>query len=228
MPRTDDPPVFVFNGVSYPFYPPGPGDLRSPCPGLNTLANHGILPRNGSNIPPELIVDAAHTFYNFSLTFAGFVLSQAQDCCSTANQTGLDLNALAAHDRMEHDGSLVHHNADGAAFAPTTVDPDLLADVLSRSPTGLTLHDLAQVRVDREANVTMTFQGAIGATMEAGLFYSMLKDDAGVVSNDLIRVWLGEERFPEGFVPPVEEVTLESAFGLGAIINATMAEIKGA
>ena len=26
---------------------PGPGDLRGPCPGLNTLANHGYFPHNG-------------------------------------------------------------------------------------------------------------------------------------------------------------------------------------
>ncbi|PHH66061.1 hypothetical protein CDD81_586 [Ophiocordyceps australis] len=29
------------------FIPPGPGDDRGPCPGLNALANHGYLPRNG-------------------------------------------------------------------------------------------------------------------------------------------------------------------------------------
>lgn len=28
---------------------PGPGDLRSPCPALNALANHGLLPRDGRN-----------------------------------------------------------------------------------------------------------------------------------------------------------------------------------
>jgi hypothetical protein len=55
----------------------------------------------------------------------------------------------------------------------------------------------------------------------------MLKDDAGVVSNELARVWLGEERIPEGFVTPAEEVTLQGGLGVGAIINATMAEIRG-
>ncbi|CAG8835038.1 22518_t:CDS:2, partial [Racocetra persica] len=29
---------------------PGPDDKRSPCPALNTLANHGYLPRGGENI----------------------------------------------------------------------------------------------------------------------------------------------------------------------------------
>ncbi|KAH9906966.1 hypothetical protein F4778DRAFT_778393 [Xylariomycetidae sp. FL2044] len=31
----------------HPFQEPGPTDQRGPCPGLNTLANHGYLPRNG-------------------------------------------------------------------------------------------------------------------------------------------------------------------------------------
>ena len=29
---------------------PGPDDLRGPCPALNTLANHGYLPRDGRNV----------------------------------------------------------------------------------------------------------------------------------------------------------------------------------
>lgn len=31
----------------FEFQPPGPGDSRGPCPGLNLLANYGYLPRNG-------------------------------------------------------------------------------------------------------------------------------------------------------------------------------------
>ena len=27
--------------------PPGPNDIRGPCPGLNALANHGYFPRSG-------------------------------------------------------------------------------------------------------------------------------------------------------------------------------------
>ncbi|USP76717.1 aromatic peroxygenase [Curvularia clavata] len=33
--------------AKYPFQAPGPTDQRGPCPGLNTLANHGYIPRNG-------------------------------------------------------------------------------------------------------------------------------------------------------------------------------------
>ncbi|RDW57105.1 hypothetical protein BP6252_13851 [Coleophoma cylindrospora] len=38
-------PISV-SGV-HAFVPPGAGDVRGPCPGLNVLANHGYLPHNG-------------------------------------------------------------------------------------------------------------------------------------------------------------------------------------
>ncbi|KAI0137143.1 hypothetical protein BJ170DRAFT_45393 [Xylariales sp. AK1849] len=36
-----------FPEADYPFQAPGPTDQRGPCPGLNTLANHGYIPRTG-------------------------------------------------------------------------------------------------------------------------------------------------------------------------------------
>lgn len=32
----------LVNDAQHPFIAPGPDDLRGPCPGLNTLANHGV------------------------------------------------------------------------------------------------------------------------------------------------------------------------------------------
>ena len=39
----------------YEYEAPGPNDSRSPCPALNTLANHGYLPRDGKNIRPDVL-----------------------------------------------------------------------------------------------------------------------------------------------------------------------------
>ncbi|KAF4974223.1 hypothetical protein FZEAL_8861 [Fusarium zealandicum] len=36
-----------FPEADHPFRAPGSSDQRGPCPGLNTLANHGYIPRNG-------------------------------------------------------------------------------------------------------------------------------------------------------------------------------------
>ena len=32
----------LVNDAAHPFIEPGPNDMRGPCPGLNTLANHGV------------------------------------------------------------------------------------------------------------------------------------------------------------------------------------------
>ena len=39
--------VDVTEGSGNEFRPPGHGDLRGECPGLNAAANHGFLPRDG-------------------------------------------------------------------------------------------------------------------------------------------------------------------------------------
>src|SRR5689334_2633593 len=40
------------------YHPAGAGDLRSPCPVLNALANHGIISRDGRNITASQLKDA--------------------------------------------------------------------------------------------------------------------------------------------------------------------------
>lgn len=50
------------------FVPPGPGDLRGPCPGLNALANHNYLPHNGLATITQFI-DATNKGYPSSISF---------------------------------------------------------------------------------------------------------------------------------------------------------------
>ncbi|KAJ7713379.1 Chloroperoxidase [Mycena metata] len=44
--------------ADHPFIAPGPDDQRGPCPAMNTLANHGYVPRNGVMSFEEAIVGA--------------------------------------------------------------------------------------------------------------------------------------------------------------------------
>ncbi|KAH8897324.1 Cloroperoxidase [Thozetella sp. PMI_491] len=48
-----------------PYVSPLPGDSRSPCPGLNALANHGYLPHDGRNITGPMMVAAFSKAMNF-------------------------------------------------------------------------------------------------------------------------------------------------------------------
>ncbi|KAJ4001204.1 hypothetical protein F5050DRAFT_1561306 [Lentinula boryana] len=50
--------------------PTFPNDSRAPCPGLNTLANHGYIPRSGRDISFLTLVRAIMEVYNISLPLA--------------------------------------------------------------------------------------------------------------------------------------------------------------
>ncbi|KAH6897767.1 Chloroperoxidase [Coprinopsis sp. MPI-PUGE-AT-0042] len=52
----------LVNDAAHPFIAPKPTDLRGPCPGLNTLANHGYIPRNGIATPAQLIIGVQEGF----------------------------------------------------------------------------------------------------------------------------------------------------------------------
>ena len=51
------------------FVAPGPGDIRGPCPGLNTAANHNFLAHDGITTFTEL-VDAQQNLYNVGYDLA--------------------------------------------------------------------------------------------------------------------------------------------------------------
>ncbi|KAJ8075152.1 hypothetical protein PM082_019480 [Marasmius tenuissimus] len=54
------------------FVPPGHGDLRGPCPGLNALANHNYLPHNGIGTMDQFI-SANRDVYGMGLDMAIFL-----------------------------------------------------------------------------------------------------------------------------------------------------------
>ncbi|KAJ2936545.1 heme-thiolate peroxidase, partial [Candolleomyces eurysporus] len=77
-----DPPnppgPLMYNGTklvhddAHPFKAPEEGDIRGPCPGLNTLANHGYLPHNGVATPSQ-IIEAVQEGFNMEHGTALFV-----------------------------------------------------------------------------------------------------------------------------------------------------------
>ncbi|KAI0530212.1 Cloroperoxidase [Xylaria digitata] len=85
---------------------PGEGDVRAPCPMLNTLANHGYLPRNGKGISKAIAVEALSTAINWDVSVVSPLYDFAQPTNPDPNATTIDLNHLTTHNILEHDGSL--------------------------------------------------------------------------------------------------------------------------
>ncbi|KAF8956879.1 Chloroperoxidase [Flammula alnicola] len=62
----------LVNDAAHPWKPLAPGDIRGPCPGLNTLASHGWLPRSGIASPAQ-IINAVQEGFNMANSLAIFI-----------------------------------------------------------------------------------------------------------------------------------------------------------
>ncbi|KAG2135362.1 Chloroperoxidase [Suillus bovinus] len=198
---------------AHPFIPATTGDRRSPCPALNALANHGYLPRNGQNIGLWHLIRAVQEVYNLSFILAALLALAGVLLCGHSFR--LDLDALAMHNKIEHDASLVHANALGQQRAPTKVDPKLLKSFLSYADPqrGMSLYDLAQVRISREAQLAHPLDpihSQIGAA-EAALCWLLLKQDDGRIPSSILLQWYGEERLPDNWARPRRVIGLLNA-----------------
>ncbi|KAF8192280.1 Chloroperoxidase [Mycena galopus ATCC 62051] len=59
---------------AHPFIAPGPNDQRGPCPGMNTLANHGYIPRNGIATFEDITLAMVEA-YNLEINFGAFLVA---------------------------------------------------------------------------------------------------------------------------------------------------------
>ncbi|KAK2460836.1 hypothetical protein APHAL10511_007306 [Amanita phalloides] len=94
-------------GGQWPEYIAPQGDSRCCCPGLNTLANHGIIPRNGRNIPFKELNEKLRTACNFAPSFCRYTTKYLATMLNKNwGSDTLDLEEISLHNGIEHDGSL--------------------------------------------------------------------------------------------------------------------------
>jgi len=138
---------------------PGPTDCRSPCPALNTLANHGYLPRDGKNIDKETLKNAMVNVLGLSSIFGGLFAKVATKKFAVSNTFSLcdalksDHNSLAPPSSgIEHLASLTREDrtdfttaGDLSQRAPNSAQIDIL---LKSSKDGkmITIPDFVRAR----------------------------------------------------------------------------------
>ncbi|KAI4933280.1 hypothetical protein J4E85_003685 [Alternaria conjuncta] len=88
-----------------------PNDFRGPCPMLNTLANHGFLPRDGRNFTQENVVKGLKDGLNFNASLGALMWQQAVIANPEPNATFFTLEQLNVHNVLEHDASLTRTDA---------------------------------------------------------------------------------------------------------------------
>ncbi|KAF9519305.1 hypothetical protein BS47DRAFT_1324593 [Hydnum rufescens UP504] len=194
------------NGLWPEFIPPKATDSRSPCPGLNAMANHGILPRDGRNITKGMFNKALEDTWNFAPTLTRNTTNAS---ANLFGRSTLDLADLAGHNIIEHDASLLRHDA---FFQPDQSVParDLIESLLASAsgpvtpehPKGqVTPGDLSRffslrLAQSKKNNPVFSISGSqrFFATSNASLIYDAVDGDVATLETLLL-----EERFPENF-----------------------------
>ncbi|KAJ7122439.1 Peroxidase, family 2-domain-containing protein [Mycena epipterygia] len=214
------------------FIAPKSTDERSPCPGLNTLANHGYLPRNGVNISLPQLRDAALEGFNLDfstvLVVAKFALLSGTDPGSL--QT-MDLGALAIHNLIEHDASISRNDfgngtGDNLHFNETTFSTLANANpgvsYYNTTSAGLVQRARLAHSVATNPKVVNTEKEFTLRTRESGLYLSIFGNPlTGVAPKEFVQIFFREERLPiaEGWKKPTTLITGDTLSPLETIIK---------
>jgi hypothetical protein len=164
--------------------PKGDDNVRSPCPALNALANHDILPRRGRNYTAPMVVKALGEGLNVSAEI-GAILSQLAISLSADPARGaFDLDDLTKHNAIEHDASLSRQDFDLGGNAQA-FDPDVFAETLSYfgGATHVGIKEVAaarwgRIQASKSRNPKFTYgeNQTFPSYFESSNYYSLFKD----------------------------------------------------
>ncbi|GLB04920.1 hypothetical protein AtubIFM57258_010946 [Aspergillus tubingensis] len=217
-----------------PWSPPGPNDVRAPCPMLNTLANHGYLPHNGKNITEQHTINALYNALGIEAELSKYLHQEAVTTNPTPNATTFSLNDLSRHDILEHDASLSRQDAyfgDNHDFNQTIFDE-------TRSYWTSPIIDVKQAALSRQArvntsmatnpNYTMSELGASFSYGETAAYIIVLGDkENGLVNRSRVEYLFENERLPLdlGWTRAKDNITFDDLRTmLNRIVNATGGE----
>ena len=197
--------------------PPEETDQRGPCPFINTLANHGIIHRDGRFIDLLDLAVRLEAVYNVHRDFLnGGPVQLAIDCHQTyTDENGiirLDLERLFNAECEEHEASMVRADRYYGLEKSKLVDPSLLDSLDAVNPTSYVLtkqnvmeYQVARIQDSGNNNPETVFRPDFDyANMGAqGVFLFLLSDDPTLetVDKSVLYSFLLSEKLPDNFVP---------------------------
>lgn len=200
--------------AAHPWQPPPKGAKRGPCPGLNTLANHGYIPRNGILSPIDLLVG---TFEGLNLSpdlaaiLAGVAFVGMGDLLqmklSIGDRYGLG-DGLSHHGILEGDASVTRDdNYFGNSW---DADYGRVMQFINETNTygkgNVDIFSLANSRYrawdwSRKNNPAFDFNPwrMLVAYSESGFVHELLRGSFVNFDESMIKSWFLCERFPKGW-----------------------------
>ena len=219
----------------HPWIPAGPGDVRSPCPGLNALANHGILPRNGKGLTVPMLNTALLQGYNVGNDFSTTIGTAGLLSSPKLVKSSFDLNDLDQHNfPIEHDASLSRldfyqgddHSFNNATWQ-TVVAYTQGSETFNISSAAHAKYN--RVQTQRKVNPTFSYgpREFILSYGETALYLSVMGDPVtGIAPVSYVRSFFESERLPYelGWTPPTTQTTLMTLGAMVLQLNAASGE----
>jgi len=180
------------------------GDIswRSPCPGLNALANHGYLPRDGKHIDLDCLAAGFMEGMGLTHTFARSLAAPTIEMLKMGDAKKFDFIDLRKHNAIEHDASLTrrdYRDGDNWSF-----QQDMMEDVLKDAHGHpITAKSLAFSRLRRKKENQLTGAPPLvgeherNGTLQCAALLEVLGSN---ISQEKLIKFLTEERLPDDFV----------------------------
>ncbi|KAL1859017.1 hypothetical protein Daus18300_009655 [Diaporthe australafricana] len=222
--------VSVLGYGDYAWQAPSATDRRSPCPMVNTLANHGYLPRDGLNITLADLLTGFTNGINLDPSATLLVGVKALDTSTTGDNSSFNLDDLSRHGIIEHDGSLSRADVyfgDNHSFNSTiweTVASYFTEDTIDvkTAATARAARLAAAAKENPEFN--MTSDAVNFSFIESALYLSVFNNGSSSTAvTEWVKIMFQHERLPleEGYTRP--EIIVSTAG-----ILAKVAEIAAA
>ncbi|KAJ6527998.1 Chloroperoxidase [Mycena vulgaris] len=230
-------------GKSHEYRPPALGDVRSVCPAINAMANHGYIRRDGKKISMYAMFSGLKACYGLSTPLAGLLTVGGWILIKRIGK--INLFDLGLHGGVEHDASIVHVDCPaGQKDAPIKIQTELVDEfaahvvaaasaaaghALAEEEVVVMVEDVVRTRIRRErlSKPLDKLHAEIGRGEMAMILGVWNRAINGREGAPLVwmRTWLGEERLPEGWHPDHVE-TLRDVMTRVSTIRGEMKRIR--
>nr|XP_036578938.1 chloroperoxidase [Colletotrichum truncatum]KAF6786321.1 chloroperoxidase [Colletotrichum truncatum] len=227
VPRDEDP--------AFAWQAPDASVKRSPCPMLNSLANHGYLPRDGNAITMDNLISGLGKALNFNESLVRTLGTPAFATSTTGNPNTFNLDDIAKHNVIEHDGSLSRADfavtGDAKTFNETVwaETSGYLAEGAKSTENKVNVATMATARSKRIATAKATNPSfnltSSQVTVSLGESAVILGTIGGSFTSpaaplDWLKIVFEQERLPfkEGFSTSAEVITTAQVLGLSQLI----------
>ncbi|KAK1216757.1 hypothetical protein PQX77_020607 [Marasmius sp. AFHP31] len=209
LPREADPHDLV-DWSQHQFQAPTETDARGPCPGLNTLANHGFLPHDGKNITIKMVLKAGLEGFNVHRDL--LLLAAKAGVMASPSDDEFSLSDISLHGNIEHDASASRVDRDLGDNVPFNEE---IFTTLANSNPGVEYYNTTSAGQVQKArlehskannpNVHNTIKEILIRTRESALYLMVMGDPTtGKAPKEYVNIFFREERLPleEGWRVP--------------------------